>query len=86
MRGACGFELRPGCGKYLQHFTEDEQARLPRLFQRLRHHLGSDSLDLDIHLQGGDALVGTGHFEIHITQVVFSAQDIGQDAYLSVTL
>ena len=42
---------------------------------------GSDALDLDVHLQGGDALVGAGDFEVHIAQVIFGAQDIGQHGH-----
>jgi hypothetical protein len=33
---------------------------------------------LDIHLQGTDTALGTGNLEIHITQVIFITEDIGQ--------
>ena len=34
--------------------------------------------DLDVHLQSGDALVGAGHLEVHVAQVVFHAGDVGE--------
>ena len=36
-------------------------------------------VDLDVHLQGGDALGRAGDLEIHIAEVVFDALDVGQD-------
>ena len=49
------------------------------LCQRLAHNLGGDAFDLDVHLQGGDALGGSGDFEVHVAEVIFSTLDIGQD-------
>ncbi len=49
------------------------------LLQCFLHHLRAQTADLDIHLQGGDALGSAGDFEIHIAEVVFGALDIGQD-------
>ncbi|MPM72084.1 hypothetical protein SDC9_119057 [bioreactor metagenome] len=49
------------------------------LAQCLAHDLSSDALDLDVHLQGGDALGGTGNFEVHIAQMIFCTLNIGQD-------
>ncbi len=45
----------------------------------IAHDLRSDALDFDVHLQGSDALLGAGDFEIHVAQVIFSALDVGQD-------
>ena len=43
------------------------------------HDLRGDALDLDIHLQCGDALFSSGDLEVHIAEVIFSTLDIGQD-------
>ena len=36
-------------------------------------------LDLDVHLESGNALGRAGHLEIHVPQVVFHALDVGED-------
>src|SRR5690606_42132765 len=46
----------------------------------------SDLRDLDVHLQRGDARLGSGHLEIHVAKVVFVAQNIGQDGVFPVIL
>ncbi len=48
------------------------------LHQRNIHDLFGDALDLDIHLQRGDALLCTGYLEIHVAKVIFVAQDVGE--------
>ena len=55
---ARGVRLELGAGRRddRQHLVQDDQARLAGLLERLGHDLGGDALDLDIHLQGGDAL------------------------------
>ena len=50
----------------------------------LGHHLGADAGDLDVHLQGRDALGGPCHFEVHVAQVILGALNIGQDLVASV--
>src|SRR3546814_4503960 len=41
------------------------------------------SLDFYVHLQCGDALHRAGNLEIHVAQMVFVAQDIGQHGELA---
>ena len=68
------------------HLAEDvEPARLG-LLQRLSHDLARDALDLDVHLQRGDALRGAGDLEVHVAVVVFLAGDVGEDRELVVAL
>src|SRR5690606_17595919 len=55
-------------GEHVVHFTQDVQARLVRRLQSRFHDLFGDALDLDIHLQGSDALGGTGHLEVHVAE------------------
>ena len=42
------------------------------------HDFLGDAGDLDVHLQRGDAGSSTRHLEIHIAEVIFIAQNIGQ--------
>ena len=53
-----------------------------RLVERDLHDLLGDPLDLDVHLQRGDAVGGSGHLEIHVAQVILVAQDVGEDLVL----
>ena len=36
-------------------------------------------MDLNVHLQGSNAMLGARHFEVHIAQVVLKALDIAQN-------
>ena len=64
------------CGRDL---TQDALAGFFGLCQRGAHDLRGDTLDLDIHLQGGDTLFGSCNLEVHVTQVVFQSLDVRQD-------
>ena len=48
----------------------------PRAFVRISR---ADALDLDVHLQGGDAASGAADLEVHVAEVVFLAEDVAQD-------
>ena len=41
--------------------------------------LAGQPLDLDVHLDGGDALLGAADLEVHVAQVILVAEDVGQD-------
>ena len=43
------------------------------------HDFFGNTLDFDVHLQRGHAFGCTGYFKVHIAQVVFIAQNIGQN-------
>ena len=60
------------------HRIEELQTPDPRLLHRLFENLSAQALDLDVHLQGGDALACACDLEIHIAQVVLHALDVGQ--------
>ncbi len=62
----------------LVHLAEDVQAAVARLVQRDLHDLRRDALDLDVHLQRGDAVAGAGDLEIHVAEVILVAEDVGQ--------
>ena len=48
------------------------------LGQRLAQDGLVNALDLDIHLNGGDAVLGARHLKVHIAQEVLQALNIGQ--------
>src|SRR5450830_2071940 len=66
----------------LVHLAEDVQARFQGLAQSDFHDLFGDAFDLDVHLQRGHTFGGTGYLEVHVAQVIFVAQDVGQDGEL----
>ena len=70
----------------LCHHIQNLQPCLARLGQSLRHNLRSNARDFDIHLQCRDAGIGSGHFEIHVANMVFHALDIGQDHIIVILL
>ena len=53
-------------------------ARFLGLSQRHLHDLAGYALNLDVHLQGSDAIGGAGHFEVHVAEVIFVAQNVGE--------
>jgi hypothetical protein len=36
-------------------------------------------VDLDVHLERGDAVGCAGDLEVHVAEVIFVAKDVGQD-------
>ncbi len=74
------FQLGPRDRDHFHHLIEDGEAGDLGLVEGLGHDLGGDALDLDVHLQGGDAAAGAGDLEVHVAQVVFGALDVGQDS------
>ena len=72
-------ELGAGIGQRLGHFAEDVDTPVLGLAERDLHDLLGDALDLDVHLQRGDALVGAGHLEVHVAEMILVAEDVGQD-------
>src|ERR1700722_14748335 len=77
-----GRPLRHGLarlGEHFVHLAQDVQAAIARLIQRHLHDLARDARDLDVHLQRGDAVLRPGHFEIHVAQMIFIAEDVRQN-------
>ena len=62
---------------FVHHF-QDVQASTTSLLQGNLHDLFGDAFDLDVHLQGGHTFGGTGNLEVHVAQVIFVTQDVGQ--------
>src|SRR5690606_15208857 len=68
------------------HLTQDMCPAFAGLFKGLFQHFPPESVDLDIHLAGGDTIGGTYYLEVHVSEVVFITQDIRQDAVFSGSL
>jgi hypothetical protein len=71
------FRARRGDGG--QHAVEDFHPADAGLLQRLRHDIHVEATDLNVHLQGGDAVAGAGDFEVHVAQMIFQPLDVGED-------
>src|SRR5690606_4361095 len=56
--------------EHFQHFAENVQATFTRLIQRALQHAALQAFDLDVHLDGGDPVLGAADFEVHVSQVV----------------
>ena len=74
--------LRLGAGDGCVHGVKQLQTSAARLLESLPHNLRGDAHDLDVHLEGGDALARAGHLEVHVAVVVFGTGDVGQDSVL----
>ncbi len=62
---------------FVHHF-QDVQTSTTSLLQSNLHDLFGDAFDLDVHLQRGHTFGGTGYFEVHVAQVIFVTQNVGQ--------
>ena len=67
-------------GHALQHLAKNELSALVCLLDRSVHDLFGDALDLDIHLNGGDALHRACDLEVHVAEEVLKPLDIRHDA------
>src|SRR6185503_4989446 len=72
-------EIRLGRRKRLVHLGEDVQPTLARLVERLTHNAEVEALDLDVHLDGRDAVRRSGDLEIHVAEVILGAENVGED-------
>src|SRR5687768_6258135 len=71
--------LGPNLGEDLGHLVEDRETGGEGLLEAVTDDRLADALDLDVHLQGGDAVPRSGHLEVHVTDRVLLAEDVGQD-------
>src|SRR5579859_6386967 len=61
------------------HCLEDMQAAFAGLFQSFAHSVHAEAVYLYIHLYAANALTGTRDLKIHIAEMIFVTQDIGED-------
>ena len=74
-----GRDVRPRRGQGLFHLVQDLEPGDARLGQRFADDFERDRVDLEVELDGGDALLRAGDLEIHVAEVVLEAGDVGQD-------
>ena len=56
----------------------------PGLLQRLTQKLLGQSINFHVHLQGVDALFGTGNLEVHVAEEVLDALNVAEDGILPI--
>ena len=66
-------------GDGLVHDPQDVQPAFARLSQRLCQDFRAHPLDLDVHLEGRDAVFGSGNLEVHVAEVILLPEDVAQD-------
>ena len=70
-------DVRARRGDRLQdHFVDDIVSALMRRSKRLANDLGGKTVDLQVHLDRGDALVGTGDLKVHIAVEVLKSLNV----------
>ena len=68
-----------GCVEHLVHLAEDVQAAGLAPASSATFMISSrDAVDLDVHLQRGDAVARAGDLEVHVAEVILVAEDVGQ--------
>ncbi|CUT16300.1 hypothetical protein BF49_7380 [Bradyrhizobium sp.] len=72
-------ELGAGVGERLRHLAEDVDTPILGLAERDLHDLLGDALDLDVHLERGDALLGTGDLEVHVAEMVLVTENVREN-------
>ena len=70
-------ELGSGAVYCTVHYVEDLQPCDARLFKGLHNNILSESFGFDVKLYRGDAVFSTCHLEVHLSEVVFLAHNIG---------
>ena len=53
---------------------------------RFTDNLVCKSVDLDIHLDGCDSLIGSCHLKVHVSEKVFQTLDVGEDQIIIVAV
>ena len=78
--GAYSSNARSRLCDALEHDLIQNIALSPALVlcDRFLHDRTGQAVDLDIHLDGGDTIMGTGHLEVHISEEILQALNIGQ--------
>jgi hypothetical protein len=74
--GRKGRNIGGGLGNRLFHDREYVQPASSCLVERLSKYFSGNARDLDIHLEASDTVAGTGHLEVHVTKMIFVAQDV----------
>ncbi len=82
--GHIGLVVLAGGGDGLLDDVEDMEAAVACLVEGALKHFIRQSVDLDVHLGGGDTVAGAGHLEVHVAEVILVAEDIGEHCIFGV--
>ena len=77
--GSMGLQFGTWSRHGSRHDAQDVRTSGFRLIQGIGQDLDAEAFDLDVHLAGSDAFFGTRHLEVHVTEVIFVAQDVAQN-------
>ena len=75
--GSVGAEILAGSGKRAEHGLKDFNAGLAGLMDGGLGDLEGETVDLQVELEAGDALGGAGDLEVHVAEMVFLTDDVG---------
>ena len=64
----------------LHHLAHDVHPAFMSLLERFSKHFVRKSVNLDIHLGCRDSIYSSGNLEVHVSEVIFIAKDVGQDS------
>ena len=77
--GSEGADLGPGLSDGLEHdLIQNVKAGVAGLFKGFLDDLIGQTVVLDVHLDGGDALFRAAHLEVHVTEEILDALDVGE--------
>ena len=68
----------------LVDYVEDVETAFTSLVECAFEDLVAETVALDVHLCGGDAVDCTGNFEVHVAEVVLVTEDVAQDGIFGV--
>lgn len=66
-------------GEYGGHLVEDDEASFFGPQEGIADDVVGEAFDFDIELDGGDSIPSSADFEVHVTEVVFFAGDVGEE-------
>jgi hypothetical protein len=73
-------EVVSTCSDCCFHIVENLQSSNSSLLKSLLHNLEGNSLNLNVHLKCGYTITCTRNLEVHVTRVVFSTLNVGQNS------
>src|SRR5262249_59880762 len=71
-------QFRPGLVQRTAHDVEDFRARFLRALDRFRHYFVANAGELQVELKSADACVCSAKLKIHVTEMIFRADDVGE--------
>ena len=77
-RGVLG-NIRARSRQRGEHVGQDQATGHAGLLDGLLHDRQRDTLELQIQLEAGDALLGSGDLAVHVAERVFPADDVGEE-------